>query len=57
MSNNKKRGRGEGATVSVSGANQQNAPLVAPTTTATTSTVMTLDPSALVTAGHVVAGQ
>ena len=57
MSKNKKRERGDEAMEGMSAADQQNAPLVAPTRAATTSTMMTLDPSALVTADHVVAGQ
>ena len=54
MEGRKKRERGDEAIV---GADQSTATPVAPMKTATKITTMTLDPSALVTAEHVVAGQ
>lgn len=51
-----KRERGEEA-MDRSTVDQSTAPPVAPMTTATKLTTKTLDPSALVTADHVVAGQ
>ena len=52
----KKRDRGDEATVG-SSADRSTALPVAPIPTATKLTTRTLDPSALVTADHVVAGQ
>ena len=57
MNKSKKRERGDEVRTGMSAVDQQDAPQAAPAMSATTSTVKTLDPSALVTADHLVAGQ